>query len=169
MLLRLANTHVRRHTLALIRQQQHRQMPQVAAGIRSPFRIQQQIASFHHSQLRTASLPDGWDASSASHPIVQKIRENPQVMDQLVEFTMLLQKKGIDVAGKQPGFADMMKIMNDPEIKEVVKKLAQEMQAAGIQLDMQSIAEIQKSLEGYKDEEQKEGGVVNKMKGLFKK
>ncbi|KAI9263443.1 hypothetical protein BDA99DRAFT_437934 [Phascolomyces articulosus] len=131
-------------------------------------------------------MPEGWNASNA-HPIVQKIRQNPQVMEHLVEFTLLLQKKGIDVTGKQPGFTDMMKIMNDPEIKEVVKNLAQEMQSAGIQLDMQSIGEIQKSLESFQPssttttttsqnkneqdqkQEEEDQGVVNKMKGFFKK
>lgn len=35
--------------------------------------------------------------------------------------------------------------MNDPEIKEKVQKLAQDMQTAGIQLDMQTIQELQSS------------------------
>lgn len=38
-----------------------------------------------------------------------------------------------------------MKVMNDPEIKEKVQKLAQDMQTAGIQLDMQTIQELQSS------------------------
>ncbi|KAG2220318.1 hypothetical protein INT45_004003, partial [Circinella minor] len=158
--------HIRRHTLATLTRRQEQPARRIIA-----IATQQQIASFHHTPLRAASMPEGWNASNA-HPIVQKIRDNPQVMDQLVAFTVLLQKKGIDVAGKQPGFADMMKIMNDPEIKEVVKKLAQEMQAAGIQLDMASIGEIQKSLEGFNSNgggEKQNDGVVNKMKGLFKK
>ncbi|KAI8148564.1 hypothetical protein BJV82DRAFT_592566 [Fennellomyces sp. T-0311] len=155
MFLRLVNAHARRHTLTLTRQQLPRTRVQLGASI-------------HSSVQRAASMPEGWNASNA-HPIVQKIRENPQVMDTLVEFTVLLQKKGIDVSGKQPGFAEMMKIMNDPEVKETVKKLAQEMQAAGIQLDMQSIAEIQKSLEGFNKADEKKDGVVDKMKGFFKK
>lgn len=45
------------------------------------------------------------------------------------------------------------------------------MQAAGIQLDMQTIAEIQNSLEDVKKEQgnDSQGGVMNKMKGFFKK
>ena len=46
------------------------------------------------------------------------------------------------------------------------------MQAAGIQLDMASIGEIQRSLEGFNSsggDEKQNDGVVNKMKGLFKK
>lgn len=43
------------------------------------------------------------------------------------------------------------------------------MQAAGIQLDMQTIAEIQNSLEGVKKDQEDQGGVMNKMKGFFKK
>lgn len=57
------------------------------------------------------------------------------------------------------------------QIKEAVKGLAQDMQAAGIQLDMQSIAEIQKSLEQARQEQQEDQnpGIMDKVKGLFKK
>ncbi|KAI7876080.1 hypothetical protein K492DRAFT_135747 [Lichtheimia hyalospora FSU 10163] len=126
-------------------------------------------ASFHASSRFAASASDPFQSAS-SHPVMQKIGANPKVMQQLADFTMLLQKKGIDVQGKQPGFSEMMKIMNDPEIKESVQKLAQEMQAAGIQLDMQTIAEIQNNLEDVKKEQDdQDNGVMNKMKGFFKK
>jgi hypothetical protein len=79
-----------------------------------------------------------------------------------------------------------MKVMNDPEVKEKVKDLAQDMQAAGIQLDMSTIQELQSSFGSLvkpqaeheaenpaeEEEEQQHGrkrGVLNKMKGLFKK
>lgn len=84
--------------------------------------------------------------------------------------------------------------MNDPDIKEKAQKVAQDMQTAGIQFDMQTIQELQssfadlqqpdtsatieqeifdekKSLE-EQDEEQQRGrrrGLLNKMKGVFKK
>jgi hypothetical protein len=87
-----------------------------------------------------------------------------------------------------------MKVMNDPDIKEKAQKVAQDMQTAGIQFDMQTIQELQssfadlqqpdtsatieqeifdekKSLE-EQDEEQQRGrrrGLLNKMKGVFKK
>lgn len=105
MILRLLNTHIRRNTIATLTRRQQQQQQQPARRIIA-VATQQQFASFHHTPLRAASMPEGWNASDA-HPIVQKIRDNPQVMDQLVEFTVLLQKKGIDVAGKQPGFADV--------------------------------------------------------------
>jgi hypothetical protein len=69
--------------------------------------------------------------------------------------------------------------MNDPEVKEKTKKLVQDMQAAGITLDMTAIQELQASLAKQqqnpfeeKNEEKKEDeekGVLNKVKGLFKK
>lgn len=115
-------------------------------------------------------------------------------MQQLVDFTQLLQSKGVDVSGKQPSFMQVMKVMNDPDIKEKVQKLAQDMQAAGIQLDMQTIQELQSNFSSmsanatpestYTDEsinekqEQQQGeekehgrkrGVMNRVKGLFKK
>ncbi|CDH59525.1 hypothetical protein RO3G_06883 [Lichtheimia corymbifera JMRC:FSU:9682] len=141
-----------------------------AATRMQAYRPRLMAASFHASSRFAASASDPFQSAS-SHPVMQKIGANPKVMEQLAEFTMLLQKKGIDVQGKQPGFSEMMKIMNDPEIKASVQKLAQEMQAAGIQLDMQTIAEIQNSLEDVKKEQgnDSQDGVMNKMKGFFKK
>lgn len=43
------------------------------------------------------------------------------------------------------------------------------MQKAGIQLDMATIAELQKSFGQDKKKDEHEGGVVNKVKGFFKK
>ncbi len=88
-----------------------------------------------------------------------------------------------------------MKVMNDPEIKEKVQKLAQDMQVAGIQLDMNTIQELQSNFASLAnehtpstttyeadqvgfdekkpvEEEQQHGrkrGVMNRVKGLFKK
>ncbi|CAO3638084.1 unnamed protein product [Mucor hiemalis] len=115
-------------------------------------------------------------------------------MTQLVNFTNLLQTKGVDVSGKKPSFMQIMKVMNDPEIKEKVQKLAQDMQTAGIQLDMNTIQELQSNFADlanspsppttYNDDvvsdldekkpvqEEQHGrrkGVMNKVKGLFKK
>ncbi|KAL0582080.1 hypothetical protein ABG067_008284, partial [Albugo candida] len=88
----------------------------------------------------------------------------------------------------------IMKVMNDPEIKEKVQKLAQDMQVAGIQLDMNTIQELQSNFASLAndhtpsttyeanqaefdekkpvEEEQQHGrkrGVMNRVKGLFKK
>lgn len=79
-----------------------------------------------------------------------------------------------------------MKVMNDPEIKDKVQKLALDMQAAGIQLDMSTIQELQSSfaalsntplpeqvLEEKKPVEEEERGrkrgVLSRLKGAFKK
>ncbi|KAI9475512.1 MAG: hypothetical protein EXX96DRAFT_268948 [Benjaminiella poitrasii] len=118
-----------------------------------------------------------------NHPLMEKFQKNPQIMQRLMDFTQLLQSKGIDVTGKQPSFMQMMKIMNDPDIKESIRLLSQDIQAAGIQLDLQSIQELQASLnsmglptheqpEQKKEEVQEHGrkrGVMNKVKGLFNK
>ena len=63
-------------------------------------------ASFHASSRFAASASDPFQSAS-SHPVMQKIGANPKVMQQLADFTMLLQKKGIDVQGKQPGFSEV--------------------------------------------------------------
>lgn len=80
-----------------------------------------------------------------------------------------------------------MKVMNDPEIKDKVQKLALDMQAAGIQLDMSTIQELQSSFAALSNtpvpeqvleekkpvvEEEERGrkrGVLNRLKGAFKK
>lgn len=81
--------------------------------------------------------------------------------------------------------------MNDPEIKEKVQKLAQDMQGAGIQLDMNTIQELQSSFADMakeyesvqptadaildekkpvvEEERGRKRGVISKVKGLFKK
>ncbi|KAI8880113.1 hypothetical protein K501DRAFT_255685 [Backusella circina FSU 941] len=144
------------------------------------------VASFHSSRGVWASSQD-WQ-QAPQHPLIEKIQQHPHIMQQLLDFTNLLQSKGVDVSGKQPSFMQVMKVMNDPEVKEKVKVLAQDMQAAGIQLDMAAIQELQSSFgsmakpppqteyEAEKpeqvEEEQQHGrkrGVLNKMKGLFNK
>lgn len=80
-----------------------------------------------------------------------------------------------------------MKVMSDPEVKEKVQKLAQDMQGAGIQLDMNTIQELQANFadlaaeqaapeqvfdEKKPAEEEQRGrnkGIMNKVKGIFKK
>lgn len=81
-----------------------------------------------------------------------------------------------------------MKVMSDPEIKEKVQKLAQDMQGAGIQLDMNTIQELQANFADLAaeqaapeqvfdekkpaEEEEQRGrnkGIMNKVKGIFKK
>ncbi|KAI8371775.1 uncharacterized protein BYT42DRAFT_581542 [Radiomyces spectabilis] len=132
-------------------------------------------SGFHHLGSQRASASDHWPQAK-SHPLVDKLRQHPHIMQQLIDFTALLQEKGFDVSGKQPSMMQIMKVMNDAEIRERVKKLAQDMQAAGIQLDMQAIAELQNSLgqhqgSGESDEqsEGKKSPVMDKVKGFFKK
>ncbi|GAA5800772.1 hypothetical protein HPULCUR_006210 [Helicostylum pulchrum] len=82
----------------------------------------------------------------------------------------------------------IMKVMSDPEIKEKVQKLAQDMQGAGIQLDMNTMQELQANFADLAaeqaapeqvfdekkpvEEEEQRGrkkGIMNKVKGIFKK
>jgi hypothetical protein len=43
-----------------------------------------------------------------NHPFIQQLRKNPHILEQLAEFTVLLQEKGLDVSsGKQPGFGQV--------------------------------------------------------------
>jgi hypothetical protein len=65
-----------------------------------------------------------------------------------------------------------MKLMSDPEIKAKAAKLAEDMQAAGIQMDMNTVMELQKAFGGPRSaegEEQENPGLLNKAKGFFKK
>jgi hypothetical protein len=65
-----------------------------------------------------------------------------------------------------------MKLMSDPDIKDMAAKLAQDMQAAGIQMDMNSVMELQKAFGGpssAEDEDAEKPGLLNKAKGFFKK
>ncbi|CAO3700492.1 hypothetical protein G6F70_004923 [Rhizopus microsporus] len=111
-----------------------------------------------------------------SHPLIDKIAQHPHIMDQLVKFTEVLKDKGINV-NKQPSFTEIVKVMSDPEVKEITKKLVQDMQAAGITLDMKAVQELQAGLAKYnevmgqqkEEDENKDQGVLNKVKGLFKK
>ncbi|KAL9549373.1 hypothetical protein PS6_006110 [Mucor atramentarius] len=141
-------------------------------------------SSIHTSAKQLFASSHDWQQTPApQHPLIEKIQQHPHIMQQLVDFTQLLQTKGV------------MKVMNDPEIKEKVQKLAQDMQAAGIQLDMQTIQELQsnfssmagsatpqstytdesmneKQEQQQQDEEKEHGrkrGVMNRVKGLFKK
>lgn len=139
-----------------------------------------------HSSTKLFASSHDWQ-QPPSHPLIDKLQQHPQIMQQLVDFTALLQSKGVDVTGKQPSFMQIMKVMKDPEIKEKVQKLALDMQAAGIQLDMNAIQELQANFSNMsateanvinekievEDEQEKvherKTGVINRVKGLFKK
>lgn len=78
----------------------------LAAVRMQAYRPSMVTASFHASSRFAASASDPFQSAS-SHPVMQKIGANPKVMQQLADFTVLLQKKGIDVQGKQPGFSEV--------------------------------------------------------------
>ncbi|KAG0747231.1 hypothetical protein G6F57_010177 [Rhizopus arrhizus] len=134
-------------------------------------------ALLSNTSTRSFASSHDWQ-QGPSHPLIDKIAQHPHIMQQLMDFTGFLQSKGVNLS-KQPSFMEIVKIMNDPEVKEKTKKLVQDMQAAGITLDMTAIQELQASLAKQqqnpfeeKNEEKKEDeekGVLNKVKGLFKK
>ncbi|KAG2173989.1 hypothetical protein INT44_000103 [Umbelopsis vinacea] len=129
------------------------------------------VHCLHSSAYLRASAGDPMQGIDSSHPFIKKLQNNPQILQQLADFTILLQGKGLDTSsGKQPGFGQIMKLMADPEVKEKAAKLAQDMQAAGIQMDMSTVMELQKAFGGPRsDEEQENSGLLNKAKGFFKK
>ncbi|KAI7886382.1 uncharacterized protein EV154DRAFT_521268 [Mucor mucedo] len=145
------------------------------------------INSFHSSVQWSASSHDWNDQKPVTHPLIEKIQQHPHIMEQLIDFTGLLQSKGVDVSGQRPSFVQIMKVMNDPEVKEKVQKLALDMQTAGIQLDMNTIQELQSSFAALSNtpvqediinekkpvvEEEERGrkrGMFSKLKGAFKK
>ncbi|KAI9265668.1 hypothetical protein EDC94DRAFT_603764 [Helicostylum pulchrum] len=148
-----------------------------------------QTSSFHHTSINFFASSHDWNNQKPpAHPLIEKIQQHPHIIEQLVNFTSLLQSKGIDVSGKQPSYMQIMKVMSDPEIKEKVQKLAQDMQGAGIQLDMNTIQELQANFADLAaeqaapeqvfdekkpvEEEEQRGrkkGIMNKVKGIFKK
>ncbi|KAI9303635.1 hypothetical protein BJ944DRAFT_165086 [Cunninghamella echinulata] len=143
---------------------------------------QQQQRSFHFTKNNNFASPQSWKPgqSGPMHPLMEQLSQNPHIMQQLIDFTAFLQTKGIDPTGKQLNYMQVIKVMQDPEVKEKVQKLAKEMQNAGIQLDMATIAELQKSLgqtpfgqtkkeDDNDDDKKSDDGVMNKVKGFFKK
>lgn len=64
-----------------------------------------QNSQFHHKSINYFASSHDWnDSKPPVHPLIEKIQQHPQIMDQLVDFTNLLQSKGVDVSGKQPSF-----------------------------------------------------------------
>ncbi|KAI9351017.1 hypothetical protein BD770DRAFT_326530 [Pilaira anomala] len=151
-----------------------------------------QTHSFHHSRLNYFASTNDWnEQKQPTHPLIEKLKQHPHIMEQLLDLTSLLQTKGVNVSGKNPSYMQIIKVMSDPEIKEKVQKLTQALQGAGIQIDMNTIQELQsifpdmakeyESVEPTTEEildekkpviEEERGrkrGVISKVKGLFKK
>ncbi|KAI8083010.1 uncharacterized protein BX664DRAFT_268084 [Halteromyces radiatus] len=154
----------------------------VHASVIQPL-LQQKGFHSHNTIMYAAHQSDHWQPPS--HPLMEQLARHPHIMEQLLEFTAFIQTKGIDPSGKQLNYMQVMKVMQDPEVKAKVQQLARDMQSAGIQLDMATIAELQKSLgqppttiqqehDDSKDQDNKTDGkqgdgVINKVKGFFKK
>ncbi|ORX44282.1 hypothetical protein DM01DRAFT_1340465 [Hesseltinella vesiculosa] len=102
------------------------------------------------------------------HPLMDQLQRNPHVMQELLDFTAFLQTKGVDPTGKNLNYMQVIKVMQDPEVKQRVQTLAKAMQEAGIQLDMSTIADLQRSL-GQEPTKVDKEGMVDKVKGFFKK
>ncbi|KAL1918497.1 uncharacterized protein VTP21DRAFT_3157 [Calcarisporiella thermophila] len=105
--------------------------------------------SFHSSPFHRDQNESGHRGVDPNHPLIQQLASNPHILHSLTEFTQLLQEKGLDVTGaKPPSFMQMMKLMTDSQIKEKVGEISQQFQAAGIQLDMSTIMELSKAMQG---------------------
>jgi hypothetical protein len=64
--------------------------------------------SFHSSCMPRANAGDPMQGIDPNHPFIQQLRQNPHILQQLADFTVLLQEKGMDVSsGKQPGFGQV--------------------------------------------------------------
>lgn len=62
----------------------------------------------HSGTTARASAGDPMHGIDPNHPFIQKLRDNPHIVQQLADFTILLQEKGLDVSGgKQPGFGQV--------------------------------------------------------------
>ncbi|KAL1927417.1 hypothetical protein VTP01DRAFT_3654 [Rhizomucor pusillus] len=110
--------------------------------------------------------------------VIDQIRSNPQVMQELLEFGALLQKKGFNIENGKPSASQMLKLFSDSEIKQGMDKLVKTLTTAKIPLDMSTLSELQQSLkntteqmqgnamEGAKDTRQ---SMMSKMKDIFGK
>lgn len=66
------------------------------------------VQSLHSSAFVRASAGDPMQGIDSSHPFIQKLQNNPHILQQLADFTILLQEKGLDTSnGKQPGFGQV--------------------------------------------------------------
>ena len=61
--------------------------------------------SFHSKSINYFASSQDWGNSKPPvHPLIEKIQQHPHIMEQLIDFTSLLQTKGVDVTGKKPSF-----------------------------------------------------------------
>lgn len=65
------------------------------------------MKSLHSSVNWNASSHDWNDQKPVTHPLIEKIQQHPHIMDQLIDFTSLLQAKGVDVSGQRPSFVQV--------------------------------------------------------------
>lgn len=66
------------------------------------------VHTFHSAAIAPARAGDPMHGIDPNHPFVQKLRDNPHIVQQLADFTVLLQEKGLDMSsGKQPGFGQV--------------------------------------------------------------
>lgn len=64
-----------------------------------------QNSPFHSKSINYFASSHDWNSSKPpTHPLIEKIQQHPHIMNQLVDFTNLLQTKGVDVSGKKPSF-----------------------------------------------------------------
>lgn len=64
-----------------------------------------QTHSFHHTRLNYFASTHDWNEQKPpAHPLIEKIQQHPHIMQQLIDFTSLLQTKGVDVSGKKPSY-----------------------------------------------------------------
>lgn len=65
------------------------------------------MSSFHNSVNCFASSHDWNDQKPVTHPLIEKIQKHPHIMEQLIEFTGILQTKGVDISGQKPSFVQV--------------------------------------------------------------
>lgn len=65
------------------------------------------MSSIHNSVNWCASSHDWNDQKPVTHPLIEKIQQHPHIMEQLIDFTSLLQTKGVDVSGQRPSFVQV--------------------------------------------------------------
>ncbi|KAI9023084.1 hypothetical protein CLU79DRAFT_750204 [Phycomyces nitens] len=100
------------------------------------------MGAIHTSARMQASESE----TPSEHPLLTKLKANPHILHKLAGFTAFLQAKGIDMSGEQPSMMQVAKVMSDTEVREKIKDLVQDMKAADIELDMDTIKELQASL-----------------------
>ncbi|KAI8333973.1 hypothetical protein BC941DRAFT_473203 [Chlamydoabsidia padenii] len=115
---------------------------------RQSFNLQaaQQKLGFHSHNIEMYTAHHKVSTNETNSQLMNVLVQQPHLMQQLLDIATLLRTKGINPTGKQLGYFQVLKLMQDPEVMEKGQRLAAGLQQTGIILDRSTIVELQESL-----------------------